>query len=390
MATVNLVRLVGKVGAGAPVRLVSLFGQSIGSDTVRLVSLFGRTTSQVPLVIDAGPDLVIEPMEYVTFSATSSEFVVWSIVQTSGPTQQLVNAGPFWEYRSPGTLTVVTLGWTITGTAATSGDLERAVVQNLLSSSSGAAVRVAFMGSSTTVGNNATVAANRYVNLFSAQIRAAKGAAGSTLALDSTPGPTTPGLHARNGGLGGTTAANYVPASRHAELVAFQPHVVFHMIGSNDYGFSVNPATYKANIETALNAIDAEIAGGVRHVLINAYQRTDATGSFPFAQYGLRMAEIAAARDNVTYVDLNPFYIAEGIPGADPLNLIDTDNLHQTNAGHQFMADRLFEQVVVPPSGATASDSVVHTIRAHGGFWSPGPGSTIQARGVTRHLELPV
>lgn len=394
MASVRLTRLAGRSGNISTVRLVSLTGKTVSSNTVRLTSLIGRTTAQQTVTVDVGPDLTLEPLEWVQITATGSTFVVWSITQTSGPTQVLVNEGSTWSYRTPGTLNGTILSFTVTGVAqgATGGgDAERSALLNVLNTSATSPVRAAYLGSSTTAGNNASDAAHRYVNLLSDQIRAAKGAAGTTIALDSSATPTTPGFHARNGGIGGATAANYVPATKHAQLVIFQPQICIHMIGSNDYGFNVNPTTYKANVETVLNDIDAEITGPVQHVLINSYQRMDVTGSFSYALYGQQLAAIAAARNNVTYVDLNPYYVAQGIPGTDPNNLIDTDNLHQNNAGHAFMADRLFNEIVATPlTEGVGSDSVTHTIRAHGGFWSPSIGSTIRARGITRYDDLPV
>lgn len=390
MASVRLSQLIGRSGTGSAVRLVSLIGRTVsaGTNKVRLTSLTGRSAAVVPVVIDAGADRTLDPMEWVEITAGASEFVVWSITQTAGPHQQLLGEGSTWRYRTPGTLTGAVLEFTVTGTSVANGNSELATFLSTLATSDTAAVRAVFLGSSTTVGNNASTAANRYVNRLSAQIRVDEGAGGATLALDNSPAPTTPGFHVRNGGISATSSANYVPATTHAQLVTFRPQICFHMIGSNDYGISMDPAVYKANVEATLSAIDTEIPGLVQHVLINSYQRMDTTGSFAFALYGQKLAEIAAGRSNVQYLDLNPYYIAQGVPGADPNNLIDVDNLHQTDAGHAFMATTLHALIFTPSTVGVGSDSVVHTIRAHGGAWSPAAGTTIRPRGLTRYDDL--
>lgn len=387
MATVRLGRLAGRSG-GRSIRLVSLLGRSESSARVRLVSVFGRTASVEVINVDAGPDRTLEPMDWVDITATASTFVVWSIHQYLGPDIPLVGEGSSWRYRTPGTLTGVTLGWTITGTS-TGGDPKRAAFLAILAGSETTATKVAYVGSSTTVGNNASTPGARYVNLLSAAFRTWAGAAGSTLALDGSAAPTTPGLHARNGGVSGATSATYVPAATHGFITTLQPQLVIHMIGSNDYGNSLDPATYKANVQTVIDAIDAEVTGPVLHILVNTYQRMDVTGSYAYATYGAKLAELANTNDNAMYVDLNPAYIAVGIPGADPLNYIDVDNLHQNDAGHAFMASTLFDLLVTNPpgTGTEDSDSVVHTIRAHGGLWSNNAG-TKQARGFDRNDDL--
>jgi lysophospholipase L1-like esterase len=249
-----------------------------------------------------------------------------------------------------------------------------------LTASTTTAIKIAMLGSSTTVGNNASDAAHRYVNLLADAFRTEYGSGGATAALDGSASPTTAGVHVRNGGVGSTTAANYVNGTRHGYITTLQPQIVTHMIGSNDYGTNVNPATYKTNVQTVIDDIDAEVTGPVLHILINAYQRTDVTGSYAFALYGEKLAEIAAANDNVTYVDLNPSYIARGWPGADPDNLIDTDNLHQTDAGHAFMARLLFDALVGGPEtgggGPPTTGSIVSWV------WTQTAGPTVALVGT--------
>lgn len=378
MANVRLTQFRGENGRGT-VRLTRFRGRAAVLNHVKLTRFRGRNSSDV-LSVNVGSNLInIEPLELQSLSA-----IVTSTLPATTVWSQVLSA---------------------------SGDPKLTSLNNLLVSSATTSVRMAFLGSSTTVGNNATTAENRYVNRLSNSLRTRYGASGVTAALDASARPTTPGLHTRNGGQGATTSANYVPSTRHAFIATLQPQLVMHMIGANDFGNSVNPNAYKINVQTTIDAIDAEVPVPVIHLLVNTYQRMDLSGSYSYALYGQKLAEIAAdtANPNVMYFDLNPAYILKGVPGSDPENLIDIDNLHQTDAGHAFMAQLLytalsatpppsgsgpavqiigtgkdvqyrtpatrngivltFQQVTVTEGGASNTQFLTHTINAHGGPW---------------------
>lgn len=218
----------------------------------------------------------------------------------------------------------------------------------ILRSSGTQNVKLAGLGSSTMAGSNATAAANRWLNLWADGIRTAAGASGDTSALNNTAVSTSPGLYVRNGGAGGTTAANYVDSTRHGYLTTMQPHICVHMVGSNDFSFDVTKATYKTNLQAQIDAIDAEVTVDPYHLLVHPYQRWDDVGIYPWTDYRDAMREIADANPaRIGFIDLNPDYTKIGIPNTDPLNYIDTDNIHQNDAGHSYMSS-LMTAVMFP------------------------------------------
>lgn len=151
-----------------------------------------------------------------------------------------------------------------------------------------------------------------------------------------------PGIHVYNAGEPNTTSVNYLTNAEIDLIAALQPALVQHMVGSNDYQFGRSPADYKAQIEAKLAYFDSVLTVPCQHVLVQPYQRMDVTNpAYPWADYGLALKQIADARANTVYVDINDAYVANGVPGSDPLNLIDTDNIHQTARGDRFMADLL-------------------------------------------------
>lgn len=268
-----------------------------------------------------------------------------------------------------GTLTVKGGTLTVVGGSggASTGPIDR--INAALALASSQPVRGAFTGSSTTEGNNATSAANRYVNRLVAAMQAAYPSGGSESSVVASTAAsfgtlsTANGIHGYNAGEGGTTAATYLTSAERTAIAALNPRFVLHMIGSNDYQTGVAVATYKTNVLAALADLKAKITVPCVHILVHAYARFDTfTPVAPWADYGTALAQIAAADPtNVVFVDLSRLYVPLGIPGADPADLIDTDSIHQKDAGHQFMAESLRVALripqpatVTPPADTTA------------------------------------
>ncbi len=68
------------------------------------------------------------------------------------------------------------------------------------------------------------------------------------------------------------------------------------------------------------------------------------------------MREIAAADPaNVIFIDLQPAFEAIGIPTADPLDVIGSDSIHPTDAGHGLLADLTRRFLGIAVTRATAS-----------------------------------
>jgi lysophospholipase L1-like esterase len=224
--------------------------------------------------------------------------------------------------------------------------------------------RIVFTGSSTTAGNNATTASRRYVNLLTAAMQAAfPSGIGAEPAVLASPaasfGPlaSTPGVHGYNVGEGGATASTYLTSGEITTVAALNPRAVIHMIGSNDFAAAVPVATYKSNVQAKITALKAAIPGPCVHVLIHSFERFDVfTPAAPWADYGTALRQIAEADpDNIAFIDISESYERVGIPGTDPLNLLDTDNVHQTNAGHAFMADAVRRALSLPGGGAVGA-----------------------------------
>lgn len=238
-----------------------------------------------------------------------------------------------------------------TGSAWATSALQ--TLQTGLSLSASAACPIVFTGSSTTFGNNATNSDKRFVNQLTASLQKQypSGLGTETSVPHSTSATFTnrtfAGVHGYNAGRGATTSADYLTATHRTNIAALNPKAIFHMIGANDYGTNVDPATFKANLAASVADLKTKLTQPCVQVLVRGHQRQDVTGTFPWSAYGNAMFEIAAADpSNVVYIDLNAEFVAVGIPGADPSNYLDADNLHLTDAGHSYLADKLWSVLV--------------------------------------------
>jgi lysophospholipase L1-like esterase len=226
--------------------------------------------------------------------------------------------------------------------------------------------RIVFAGSSTTAGSNATTTANRYVNRLVTMMQSAYPAlSGSETAVVNSTTATlgalssAGGVHGYNVGESSTTSATYLDATERTNVGAANPRVVLHMIGANDYGNNLDPAVFKANVLTVVNDLKSKIAGPGVQILVHTYARPDVTSpTYNWSLYGAALKQIADADpDNVAFIDISEAYRVSNIAGTDPLNLIDTDLLHQTDEGHALMADLIWQGFGMQPLAASAAAS---------------------------------
>lgn len=209
--------------------------------------------------------------------------------------------------------------------------------------------RLAFAGSSTTQGVGASTEANRWVNQFVSAVQAAypssAGTEAATVASTSATWgtvSTAPGVQGYNAGEGGTASDNYLVTSELAAINSLNPAAVFHMVGSNDFYLGYTPAFVKSNVQSKIATLKGYgNSTPCVHVLIQSYERFDqTTHAYPWADYAAVLKQIADEDPaNVVFIDLSGVFTALGIPAADPLDLINPDNIHPQDSGHSLLAD---------------------------------------------------
>lgn len=216
-------------------------------------------------------------------------------------------------------------------------------------------VRIVFLGSSTTAGLGASVAEKRWVNQFTTGLQRLYPNGGTEHTVQTLSGflstpSTTPGVQGINGGVSGTTSANFCSATHLYGIGVANPDAVVIMVGSNDSTegqYYVSPAQYEFNVNKAVADIDALSVSGtpVSIVLIHAYRRFGVTEAV-WDRYRQALLRIANRRKNVLFVDLAPAFEGARHISPDPYNLVsDADIVHPTDAGHMMIADLTLKQL---------------------------------------------
>lgn len=203
-------------------------------------------------------------------------------------------------------------------------------------------VRILYLGSSTTYGNNATTDEARYINQTTrraqAQFPAPGGDEASVRLLSAAHASPwqKAGIEGINGWAGQGTAATYCPSLTLSVAQTLNVSFAVHMIGSNDSVANVALSTYRDHVRTAVSGLASR---GVKGQLLVHTFRRDGVSVAKWAQYRQMLQEVAAEVDGVGVLDVSGVYEGLNHLGADPLDLIDTDGVHMTNAGHALMGE---------------------------------------------------
>ncbi len=235
-----------------------------------------------------------------------------------------------------------------------------------LAQSKSGPVCLAFAGSSSVAGSNATSADKGFVNLLNADIQAAYPSGTGTEHFVVTTGAalsTAPGVQSINAGVGGRVASNILNTTERSHIAAANPSALFVMIGSNDWFKGVPPAEYRASIETFIADMKIRINTPCVYILCHAFRRADvASPAYPYSHYKEVLQAISAADpQNVAFIDVEAVGEVNGLSAEDPLNLLDMDMVHPTDAGHAVIKDTVLEALHLRPPVAVISSGTTRT-----------------------------
>lgn len=183
---------------------------------------------------------------------------------------------------------------------------------------------IVLVGSSTTAGSGSS---NRRRTSYAATLRRAVRS-------------RHPRARFENHGVGGTTAATYLPDAVCDAVAAKTPAAVIHMVGGNDYARGVTPAAYGEALRDRLDRIDGGSALPCQQVLVHTFARPDVRE--PVAPWSAYRAELDAAvegHSNRAIVDVAAQFdtVGVGFGGTDPLGLVAADGIHPGDGGHRLL-----------------------------------------------------
>lgn len=180
----------------------------------------------------------------------------------------------------------------------------------------------------------------------------------STTATFSTPS-TAPGIHGYNFGVGGTRSDTFLDADMISRVAALNLDLQFITVGSNNFFGHTDPAVYRSQLADKIAALKT-VAPNCLFVLVHSFHRLDVTNPVPpWSAYGQAQAELAAADPTrVVAVDLSGLFVPSGVPGADPADLISTDNIHANATGYALLAEGARLALGIPGAPVTAAPPV--------------------------------
>lgn len=217
-------------------------------------------------------------------------------------------------------------------------------------------VRLLFLGSSTTYGVGASSAGMRYVDQVVGMLQRQfpSGVDGGPpvrdLQLSVDHPDDAPGVQGANGGLGGSTAATYFGVEHEYGLRVLQPTCVVHMIGSNDLVAGVPAALFQAEVEAVIRRIDSLSSRPPCHLLLQPVRRYQVSIE-RWMEYREALRGVALARPRVTFVDVGAVFEEHDALGADPEDLIGSDAVHLTDAGHTLAARTVVDALALTRQG---------------------------------------
>lgn len=241
--------------------------------------------------------------------------------------------------------------------------LPLAAFRDAVARSASSPVVVVAAGDSVTEGWNATEGnawPDQLAKLLASAFPSRPYAVNPVQRVESATVPTGPGVHVVNAGVAGTVSNTYLTPTSRAQVMALKPSLVIHQVGFNDWRNSVTPASYKSRVRDQINALKALQDSPCAHLLVLAYEQWQPHGPAGWWEYGRALAEVAAEFSDVAYVDYSGAFNSVGVPDTDPLGLIDSDNLHATDAGHRLIALVIADTLgvrVSPDPNVYAADS---------------------------------
>lgn len=208
-------------------------------------------------------------------------------------------------------------------------------------------------GSAVTVTPNTSGAANRHDGILSIT---GLSVGSHTLKVNATNaciingiyvynGDQSSGVRIYNSGKGSTSSTDFAAAA--ADTIWTRAtaigsiNLVFVMLGSNEYSGNINPVTFKTNLSTIITKARAALKAP-SIVLVNSYRRFDVTSpTFAYSLYGARMRELADENADVAYIDVAGLFPTANNPTDDQFGFMDSDDIHMTDVGHNYMGQLL-------------------------------------------------
>lgn len=161
------------------------------------------------------------------------------------------------------------------------------------------------------------------------------------------------GVQVWNSGRAGARAGDFGSFFIWQRLERLAPSLAIMIFGANDFGGQVPIATYKTELQNRVNTMKAW-AKVPSILMVATYKRLDqANPAITWDQYRQATREVAEANPGVcAFRDITDLWPAS--QAADVFDVIDTDDVHMTDAGHKLNLSQISAFLGVPATSKRA------------------------------------
>lgn len=217
-------------------------------------------------------------------------------------------------------------------------------------------------------------------------------------------GNTQPGTHVWTSAVAGRRSDNYAEAGTIANIGTISPHLVTHMIGTNDFTLQFSPDSYYTNVLAAINNVWS-VAPNARQLFIMPWPAKDPAGiAHAWTEYRDKIYAIRDLLKGDNRFELLDFgsqfersggqLVAGG--GLNPWWSLSADGIHGDPRMHRALVEQLALWAGLPsPSAAFGGGIIINGSKVKAGVMdnaNPSSNLTVYAAPVPRtivlHIEL--
>lgn len=197
-------------------------------------------------------------------------------------------------------------------------------------------------------------------------------------------GDETSGIRVWNGARPGVTSAVWAPTSagapsHWARAGSLDPALLVFIVSANDFNTQTDPAVFKANVKASIEYFRLACRKPPSVLLVHSFLRPGAgTPTHSWESYSGKLQEIAAELADVGFLDVGQHWPVDQVSDED--DLLSTDDLHPTDAGHAWLAEVVAEHLSVLPSAPSSLGAAVD---------SPDPATLSGLIAAWRASDLP-
>ena len=183
------------------------------------------------------------------------------------------------------------------------------------------------------------------------------------------------GTHILNAAWGGSESSDYVSAGLASRISGYNPSIVMHGVGANDWTRGRTPSSFRENVLRTIDRITS--TKPIWHVLVHQHESTITSPSIQHTwdDFLSELYEIARIRKNVIVVDTSQEMRDFGVGlGLNDPNQLMLDGSHLNDAGHKILAGIVARKLGIY-GGVGVTDTGWQPLTDYAALSSPFSGS---------------